>query len=115
MSVKLKLIIKVFGKTSVKIIHQYGEIPSDYLSNLHPDIKFTISTIAKKYNLIEGFIDPKLVCFVIENNEPTVYYTITTPEEFLDESVLSQLTCDFLSFSNQDGVAVRQAILMVPY
>lgn len=115
MTTTVKLIIRVMDGRAISIIIDNNEIPNTFLSNLAPDINFTIECIAERFNIHQAYIRPKLVHFGTSNGEPEVYYTIMTPKEFLDEKAISKLCSNFEKLNQQDCVAIRQAISLPPY
>lgn len=115
MTIIVKLIIKVMNGQAISIILDNDEIPNTFLSNLNPDIKFTINCIAERFNIHEAYILPKLVHFGTKTGGPEVYYTIIAPKEFLDEKTINKLCNNFEKLSEQDRIAIRQAISIFPY
>lgn len=112
---KIKLIIKIMNGKAISIILEDGQIPSDFLSNLYPDIDKTIDGIAEKFNIHNAYVQPKLVTLLTENDTVFAYYTILAPMEFLDEKTISKLANNFSQLSEQDRIAIRQAISLFPY
>lgn len=113
--VKIKLIIKIMNGRAISIILEDGQIPSDFLSNMYPDIDRTIDLIAASYNIHNAYVQPKLVTLLTDNDVVSAYYTILAPMEFLDEKTISKLANNFSQLSEQDRIAIRQAISLFPY
>ena len=94
---------------------QWDQIPNSWLSNMCPDIKFTIEHIADRFNIHNAYVQPKLVLFGTDSGDAEVYYTILCPKEFLNEEALSKLSNNFEKLSEQDRVAIRQSLSILPY
>lgn len=111
----IKLIIKVIKGSTISVILENNNIPSDQPSNLYPDIDKTIIDIAAMYNIHEAYVQPKLVTLLVEGTCINAYYTILTPMEFINERTISKISNNFSKLSEQDRIAIRQAISIFPY
>ena len=120
----IRLIIKVIDGNAISIISKGNYLPTDYVSESNPDLNFTINNIAKEYNIHSSYIDPKLISLGVGDafkfdghniKSVIAYYTIMSPKEFLNEETSSKLCNNFEKFSEQDRVAIRQAISISPY
>lgn len=118
----IKLIIKILDGSAISLILESDSkyLPLDFVSELDPDLNFTINNIAKRYNIHSSYIDPKLVTLGVSpnhcgNKEVIAYYTIMSPKEFLNEEAVSKLCNNFERLSEQDRIAIRQAISISPY
>lgn len=100
---------------AISVILEDNKIPSDYLSNLYPDIDKTIDGIAAQFNIHNAYVQPKLITLLTEDDTVSAYYTILAPMEFLDEKTISKLSNNFGQLSEQDRIAIRQAISIFPY
>lgn len=111
----IKLIIRVIDGSAISIILENKEVPHEGVSNLFPNIDETIEMIANQYNIHSSYVKPKLITLLVKDNQVYAYYTILTPKEFLNENVINKLSNNFGKLSEQDGIAVRQAISVFPY
>lgn len=115
MTTNVKLIIKVMDGSNISVIVDDQGIPNAFLSNLNPDINFTLIAIAEQYQILESYIKPKLTYFGTDDTYPSIYYTIHFPKEFLDEKTISKLCNNFEQLSEQDRIAIRQSFSILPY
>lgn len=111
----IKLIIKVINGSAISILIEDNKVPFGNPSNLHPDIDATIASVAARYNIHEAYVQPKLVTLLVEGTCINAYYTILTPMEFINESTIGKISNNFSKLSEQDRIAIRQAISILPY
>ena len=115
MMLNIKLIIKAIDGQSISVITEDDRVPFFGLSNLYPNIDETIEKIAQRYGIHHSYVKPKLVTLSVENDEVYAYYTILTPKEFINEKDRVFLCNNFSKLSEQDRIAIRQAISIFPY
>jgi len=111
MGTKISLIIKVIDNQSISIIAEENKLPQEHLSNLHPDVTHTLNYLRDKYKIHPSYFTPRLVHFGV-NEEPTAYYSILLPKEFLDETLLNKVNNSFDQFSPEDSLAIRQGLFV---
>lgn len=115
MTTLVKLIIKVIDGSNISVILDDKLLPTQWISNLEPCVEDTIKCIAERFNIHEAYINPKLTYFGTDDGDPTVYYTIHCPKEFLDEKAALKLRNNFEHLSEQDRISIRQSFSILPY
>jgi len=117
----IKLVIKVMDGNSIFVIIDRNEVPYDDLYPKIESIQSVLNGLAEKYGIHKAYNNPRLVEFYIDKTmyQPSyaivALYTILIPKEYIDEEARTKMASDFEKLSDEDRLAIRQSLQVLPY